>query len=301
MIQITMQKPILSAPQAKARMVRTTTSGCGSSMCSSSWPLATRASYSSGLSRFNSARGMWPVKTTVSMGNFCRRVKRTNSRSGRIYASRPDERARSSAVRRSRSAGMIILAIGVRFVQSGLFCRFPGFFGAQLSAHLDGFGQPQQRVNAAEDEGADEQGGHAPERPEQERIFLRVVVGGVGQVAGKAAGRIGVALLTSGDDIGAAQMRARVGDAQDIVRAVAVVTLGGSGVAKARNFTVVSLEVSLGDFYVALAALAHDFELEAGFIGAADLVGAVAIAADGQFLVGLGDGCGVHALDELFL
>src|ERR1035437_4270326 len=69
-IQTTTLKPMLSAIQANTRIVLTTMAGCGSSRCCSSSPAASSAAYSRGLSRFNSAKGMWPVKIVVSMGNF---------------------------------------------------------------------------------------------------------------------------------------------------------------------------------------------------------------------------------------
>jgi len=63
-------KPVPSAIHANTRIVLTTMAGCGSSRCCSSSPEATSAAYSRGLSRFNSAKGIWPVKMVVSMGNF---------------------------------------------------------------------------------------------------------------------------------------------------------------------------------------------------------------------------------------
>ena len=116
--------------------------------------------------------------------------------------------------------------------------------------------------------------GHAPEGPEEEWILLRVVVRGMRQVAGKTAGGVGMALLAGLDHVGAAQVRARIGHGHDVMRAVAVEALGGFGVTEARDLAVIGLEVSLGNFAVALAAGVHDVQLEAGLIGAADLVSA---------------------------
>src|ERR1035441_3841191 len=58
----------------------------------------------------------------------------------------------------------------------------PGFF-----AVLERARKPGQRVRAGDDERAYEQRGHAPEGVEEERIFLRVVVSGVREVAGELA------------------------------------------------------------------------------------------------------------------
>src|SRR5512139_760510 len=52
----------------------------------------------------------------------------------------------------------------------------------ELPPHLQGTRQPQQRVRASHDERADEESGHPPERPEEPRVRLRVVVGRVAQV-----------------------------------------------------------------------------------------------------------------------
>jgi len=123
----------------------------------------------------------------------------------------------------------------------------------------------------------------------------------MGQIAGEAACCVGVALLASGHHICTAEVRTRIGDRQDVVRAVAVKTLGGTGVTEARDFAMVGLEISLSNFGVAFSALIHDFELETGFIGAANLVRAMAVAANRQGLVSPCDGSRVYALDELLL
>src|SRR5512139_3332380 len=93
---------------------------------------------------------------------------------------------------------------------------------AQLAPHLQRARQPQERVRAADDERADEERGHAPERPEEPGVLLGVVVRGVAEVSGEAARRARVALLARLGDVLAREVRARVGDPLDVVRAVAV-------------------------------------------------------------------------------
>src|SRR5574341_2401867 len=179
------------------------------------------------------------------------------------------------------------------------------FFGSlrllQLAAHLQRARQPQQRVGAADHERGHEQAGHAPKGPEQPRVLLRVVVRGVAQVAGEAAARARVALLTGRDDVLAREVRARVGDTLDVVSAVAVVALGRLGVAELAHLAVVGVEVGLRDLDVAAAALLHDVQLEAIGVGARDRVRAVAVVADRQLLVGLALERMVDALLELLL
>ena len=73
-------------------------------------------------------------------------------------------------------------------------------------------------------------------------------------------------------------------DLQDVVRAVAVVALGGLRVAELRHLAVVRVEVGLGDLLVAAAALGHDRQLEALLVRPADRVRAVAVVARRELL-----------------
>src|ERR1019366_4742647 len=75
------------------------------------------------------------------------------------------------------------------------------FRRAQLPAHLESSGQPEQRMHAADYERHQEQRGHAPEGIEQERVLSRVVAGGVRQVSGKAPGRARMALPAGGGHV----------------------------------------------------------------------------------------------------
>ena len=117
--------------------------------------------------------------------------------------------------------------------------------------------------------------------------FCRVVVRRVAQVAGEAARRARVALLAGLDHVLAREVRARVGHRQDVVRAVAVVALGGLRVAELARPCRGRCRSRSSRSPVAAAALLHDVELEALGVGAADRVRAVAVVADRQLLVGL--------------
>src|SRR5271166_1567346 len=115
----------------------------------------------------------------------CRRVKRTNCRSppgvGGLVVP-------GDGVSKTSPSGIGVL----------LFSELLGgmrFGGAQFPAHLESSGEPEQGMNAADDECSQEQPGHTPEGVEHERIFLGVVVGGVSQITGKAPCRTGMALL----------------------------------------------------------------------------------------------------------
>src|SRR5208282_5480586 len=91
----------------------------------------------------------------------CSRLKRTNWRSG------------TSPL----GIGTLLGAFlgGRRIRRCGAF----RFRGAQLLAHLESSGQPEQGMSATDHECHQEQRGHAPEGVKQERVLPRVVVGGV--------------------------------------------------------------------------------------------------------------------------
>ena len=78
-------------------------------------------------------------------------------------------------------------------------------------------------------------------------------MGGVGQISGKAAVGAGMALAAGLHHVGAAEARGRIGDGADVVRAVAVVALGGFHVTQLRDLAVVGVEVGFGDGLVAAA------------------------------------------------
>src|SRR5271167_1681542 len=151
---------------------------------------------------------MWRIR--------CRRVKRMNCRS----ATSPFSIGVRAAGRSSKSSP---LGIGVLLFPE--FRRGLRFRGAQLAAHLEGPGQPEQRMHATDQEGPQQQPGHSPEGVEHKRIFLWIVVRGMRQVTGEAAGRARMALLASGRDVGTAEVRAWVGYLEHVVRSVAVIAL----------------------------------------------------------------------------
>src|ERR1035441_10051034 len=60
-------------------------------------------------------------------------------------------------------------------------------------------GQPERGVRAGDHQRANQQAGHAPEGEEQERILLRIVVGGMCQITGELTVGTGMALAAGGD------------------------------------------------------------------------------------------------------
>src|SRR5260370_38832784 len=102
-------------------------------------------------------------------------------------------RIRGSRMKRTNwRSGTSPLGIGALLARrSSRWCREFRFRGAQLLAHLESAGQPQQRVSATHRKRHQKQRGHAPEGVEQERVLSRIVVRGVRQVAGEAPGRAG--------------------------------------------------------------------------------------------------------------
>ena len=115
--------------------------------------------------------------------------------------------------------------------------------------------------------------GHPPERPEQ----------AAGTSSGRDAWHASGTRRSGGwrrdgtsgrsaTTFAAAQVRLGIRDRQDVVRAVAVVALGGLRVAELRDLAVVGVEVRLGDLLVAPPALVHDLELEPLVVRARDRV-----------------------------
>ena len=54
---------------------------------------------------------------------------------------------------------------------------------ALLKAFPEGARNPEKSMDAEESEGADQQAGHGPERIEQKRILIPVMMGGMGQIS----------------------------------------------------------------------------------------------------------------------
>jgi hypothetical protein len=90
-----------------------------------------------------------------------------------------------------------------------------------------------------------------------------------------------MAFLAGRNNVIPTQMRLRVGNRQDVVGPMAVITLRGFRVAQLRYFAMVRIEVCPGNFFVAPPALCHDIQLEAFLISTTDCVRCVAVAAYG--------------------
>ena len=172
---------------------------------------------------------------------------------------------------------------------------------AALALHLKSTRQPEERMHAAKNKCADQQRSHAPERPEEKRIFLRIVMRRVRQVPCKPPVGSGMTLLTSTDNLFSAQMRAGVGNWEDVMSTVTIIALRCFSVAKLRYFPVVGIEVCLRDRLVTPSTLRHDLELESCFIRTPDGMRCMTIVADRQRFVGLPNQDRVDAQFELLL
>ncbi len=144
-------------------------------------------------------------------------------------------------------------------------------------------------MHSAEEERTDQQRRHTPECPEQERIFLRIMVSRMGQISCKATRRSRMAFLARPDNILTTEVRTRIRNREDIVRAMAIIALCRLGISKLRHLAVISVEVSLRDRFVTAAALSHNFKLKAGRIDPPDRMCRMAIAANRQWFVCLSD------------
>src|SRR5208337_2840113 len=225
----------------------------------------------------------------------CRRVKRTNWRSS--PSSLGSEVLVTDGFSKIPPSGIgPSLAVG-RFRRVGIFL----FVSAQFPAHLESPGQPEQRMNAADHERSHQQAGHSPEGVEDERILFGVVVGGVRQVTGKAPVRTLVALAAGGRHVGPAEVRARIRHLKDVMGSMAVVALGGFGIAKFRDLPVIGIKISLGDVLVAASAGGHHIQPETVLIGAVDGVSGVAIVANWKWLAVAADAFGMDAVLKLLL
>src|SRR3989338_4077402 len=60
-------------------------------------------------------------------------------------------------------------------------------------------------------------------------------------------------------------------------------------------------KIGFGDRFMALTALIDNFQFKSFYIGSADGVGGVAITADRQFFVCLGDGWAMNTFHKLFI
>ena len=147
--------------------------------------------------------------------------------------------------------------------------------------------QPGPCVQQREGERPHQQRRHAPERPEQPRILVGVVVRGVGQVSRESAMRFFMTLAAGRDDVLAAQRRVDVRRRENLVRSVTVVALGGSRRPQTRGLAVDRVEEGLGLRRVTTAALLHHRHAEVRLIDSPDGVRGVTVLAGGQFPVGI--------------
>src|SRR5208282_1775927 len=221
----------------------------------------------------------------------CRRLKRTNWRFGTAPL------GIGALLVPIPVLVLVLILVRGSLKLRGEFC----FGGAQLLTHLESPGQPEQRMSATNHECDHEQRGHAPEGVEQERIFSRVVVRGVREVSGEAAGRAGMALSTGGRYVCPAEMRAGVGDREHIVRSMAVITLCRFRVPELRNLPMIRIKIGLGDLLVAASAGSHHGQPETVLIRAVDGMGGVAIVANRKWLAVPAHALGMDAVLELLL
>src|ERR1017187_4021495 len=234
---------------------------------------------------------MWRVR--------CSLVKRTNWRSATLplgiavlLASGPSE---TSPLGIGLLLGVFLGAVFPK-IRSGLL-----FLGAQLPAHLESSGEPEQGVHAANHEGHQEQSGHAPEGIEEERVLSRIVMGGVGQVSGKAAGCARMGFPAGGRDLSPAKGRARVRYRHHIMGSMAVIALGRFGVPELRDLPVIGFKIGLGNLLVAASACSHHVQPEAVLIGAVNGMSGMAIIAHWKWLAEAAHALGMDAVLELVL
>lgn len=108
----------------------------------------------------------------------------------------------------------------------------------------------------------DQKPGHEPERPEDPRVFFRIMMGGMCQISGKLLGRSGMTFLACPDDVLMAQRGTNVGDWEYLVRPVTVRTFGCLLVSQLNNLPVECLKIGLGDIHMTFSANIHNLKLE---------------------------------------
>ena len=123
----------------------------------------------------------------------------------------------------------------------------------------------------------------------------------VRQVPGKAARRARMTFLAGRRHVGPAEVRAWIRHRKHVVSSVAVITLCRFRVPQPRNFPMIGIKIGFGDLRMAASAGVHDVQSEAGFIGAPDGVGSVAVVANGKLLGGSTHLLGMNAVLELLL
>ena len=129
-------------------------------------------------------------------------------------------------------------------------------------------------------ERADEQRGHQPKRPKDQRIFVGISMRGVGEITGKLPSRPGVAFAASTDDVVAAQMRFRVSHRCDVMSTMAIMAFGGPDKAEFGTLAMKGVEVCLSNCCMAFAAHIQNFKLEVRLVSSFDRMRGMTIKAD---------------------
>ena len=111
-------------------------------------------------------------------------------------------------------------------------------------------------------ERADEQRGHQPKRPKDQRIFVGISMRGVGEITGKLASRPGVAFAASINDIVPAQMRFRISHWCDVMRTMTVMAFGGPDKAEFGTFAMEGVEVCFSNCPMTFATDIQNLKLE---------------------------------------
>ena len=143
-------------------------------------------------------------------------------------------------------------------------------------------------MNSAYHKGAHQQACHAPKRPEDPGIFLRVMVCGMGQITRETFRRARMTFLAGGNDILAAQGRMRINNRENFMRAVAIVAFGRFLISQFCHLPVKSFKICVRDIQVALSADIHDLNFKHVLVCPLDAMRGMTIAADRQ-------SCGVFA------
>ena len=121
------------------------------------------------------------------------------------------------------------------------------------------------------------------------------------QIPGELSGGTCMALLTRRYDVLPTQMRMRIGNGQDIMGTVTVITLRRFRVSKLRHLSMIGVEIRFCNRLMTPTALLHDLQFESRLISPPDCVRRVAIVAYRQWLVRFSDEHGVDAPFELLL
>jgi len=145
--------------------------------------------------------------------------------------------------------------------------------------------EPQRRVRPEEREGAGEQPDHEFRGGPDIGIALEIVGRAVRLEGRESPRRVLVALLAGLDAVAREHARFRIVDALDGVAAMAVEALGRVGEAQRVDLAVIGLGIGLEAFGVTVAAVLGDDELGLVPRRILDVVGRMAIGADGRIRV----------------